>query len=226
MEQNDFLKERIDTIRQNILRCCDKMGTNSTDINLMAVTKTIPYDTINLAINHGICLLGENRVQEFLEKAPNYLLQKSAIHFIGHLQTNKVKYIIDKVSMIESVGSLKLAEEIDRQALLHNLNMDILLEINIAGEPTKSGFLPQEVFAAADHINALKNVRLCGMMSIPPKENSSYYFDSLHSLFQSESQNSNMRWLSMGMSNDYEAAILHGANIVRLGNAIFGQREH
>lgn len=226
MKQNDFLNERIDMIRQNILHCCDIIGTSTTDINLMAVTKTIPYEVVNLAIKHGICLLGENRVQEFLEKAPHYLLQKSAIHFIGHLQTNKVKYIIDKVSMIESVGSLKLADEIDRQSMLNNLNMDILLEVNIAGEPTKSGFLQEEVREAVNHIRMLKNVRLCGIMSIPPKEKSSYYFDSVHSLFLSEKQDSNMKWLSMGMSNDYESAILHGANIVRLGNAIFAGREH
>ena len=187
-------------------------------------------DTINYAIDKGITHIGENRVQELLSKYK--LLRPAHSHFIGHLQTNKVKDIIDKVEMIESVDSLRLANEISKQALKHGLTMDVLLEVNIGGEESKSGFAPEELEKAVGEVAKLPAIRVKGLMAIPPAtdlpEESRKYFRKMYKLFidiQGKTiDNSNMSVLSMGMSNDFDIAAQEGATLVRVGTSLFGRR--
>ena len=199
----------------------------------MAVTKTVPAQRVNQAIACGLTLLGENRVQEYLEKYPFYTKNGCSIHFIGSLQTNKVKYIIDKVDMIESVDRLSLAKEIDRRCETANKKMDILLEVNIGAEAGKSGVLQEDLPELVKEVTSLPHLRLSGLMAIPPaggnEEQNRYYFSKMHHLFldmqAKKIDNSDVRFLSMGMSGDFETAIACGANIVRIGTALFGKRK-
>lgn len=222
--------DNLKVIRENIFVAAQKSGRTEDDIRLMAVTKTVAPELVNVAINNGVKLLGENRVQEYLDKKDFYL--DAEVQFIGHLQTNKVKYIIDKVSMIQSVDSVKLASEISRQAQKINKTMDILLEINIGNEVSKSGANPSYIYELVDEVSHLPNICIKGIMSIPPicesKSEALRYFSKLNQIFidikQKNIDNVYMEYLSMGMSQDYEAAIEMGANIVRIGSALFGQR--
>lgn len=208
----------------------EKSGRDKKEITLLAATKTVDPDTINYAIEKGITHIGENRVQELLSK--HSLLKPAHSHFIGHLQTNKVKDIIDKVEMIESVDSLKLANEISKQALKRGITMDVLLEVNIGGEESKSGFTPEEVEKAVDEVAKLPAIRVKGLMAIPPAadlpEESRKYFRKMYKLFidiQGKTiDNSNMSVLSMGMSNDFDIAAQEGATLVRVGISLFGRR--
>ncbi len=207
-------------------------GRSPTEITLMAVTKTVAPETVNEAIAAGCTLLGENRVQELLEKYDSYDKSGVSIHFIGHLQTNKVKYIADKVDMIESVDSLRLAEEIDRQCEKLDKVMDVLLEINIAAEDSKSGFLPEEATGAAEAVAKYGHIKLRGLMTIGPvgaeTEETRVCFDKMRKLLvdigQKKLDNVTMNILSMGMSGDYEEAVRAGATIVRVGRGLFGAR--
>lgn len=225
--------ENLKIIRNNIAVAAEKSGRKESDIRLMAVTKTVAPELVNIAIENGVDLLGENRVQEYLDKKDSYN-SGCEVQFIGHLQTNKVKYIIDKVSMIQSVDSVKLATEISKNAVKNNLIMDILVEINIGQEVSKSGTSPQEALELVDEISKLDGIKVRGIMSIPPicekKADSLRYFSSLRQIFVDISakniDNVYMDYLSMGMSQDYEAAIEMGANIVRIGSALFGQRQY
>lgn len=220
-------------IRERISVAAKKSGRDEKDVHLMAVTKTVFPDLVNVAIQNGVDLLGENRVQEFLDKRDSYI-KNSQVHFIGHLQTNKVKYIIDKVSMIQSVDSLKLAKEISRCALKNDIVMDILVEVNIGEEESKSGVCPENVFEIVEEISKLPGVCIKGIMSIPPicekKEDSLKYFSQLRQIFidikGKNIDNVYMEYLSMGMSQDYEAAVEMGANIVRIGSLLFGKRNY
>ena len=216
----EFIKEQIDEAK-------DKADRKDT-VRIMAVTKTVAVDRINYAESLGITLLGENRVQEFLEKHENYS-ENSEIHFIGGLQNNKVKYIIDKVSMIHSVDSLKLAEEISRRALSKNITMDILLEVNIGNELSKGGFSDTELYEAAKAIKELRGVNVRGLMTIPPPLESEYYFPRMQELYEKligDGTLSGMDTLSMGMSGDYALAVKYGSNIVRIGSGLFGYRNY
>lgn len=219
------LKNNINTINKNIAQACEIIGKDASEITVIAVAKNTDAELINVAINEGIQYIGENRVQEFLGKLENYTLSQKNIHFIGHLQTNKVKYIIDKVSMIESVDSFSLAQEINRLSLKNKITMDILLEVNVGDEPTKSGFHLCEVEQAVRDIANLSNVRICGLMCVPPKLDCEHYLSVMHDLFCKISEmnisNVSMQYLSTGMSQCYEQAILNGANIIRLGTALF-----
>ncbi|MDD4698711.1 MAG: YggS family pyridoxal phosphate-dependent enzyme [Oscillospiraceae bacterium] len=207
-----------------------KSGRKTEDIIFLAATKTVDPQVINHAINSGIKYIGENRVQEFLSKDNDIIPVHR--HFIGHLQTNKVKDIVSRVEMIESVHSIKLAEEIGKQALKIGKTMDILIEVNIGKEKSKSGFLPEETEAAVKSISKIDGVSIKGLMSIPPicYENQKIvsYFKQMNKLFIDIStkrlDNSSMMYLSMGMSDDFELAIDCGANIVRIGTALFGKR--
>lgn len=225
---NDIIVDRIKVIKENVFNAALKANRNLDDIQIMAVTKTVEPKVVNIAIENGINLIGENRVQEYLKKLEHYDLSPKDIHFIGHLQTNKVKYIIDKVSMIESVSSFELAHEIDKRCNLTSKIMDVLLEVNIGDEPSKSGFNEKNLLNEIVRLSDFKNIKIRGLMCIPPKENVEFYFDKMENLFcQIKSQginNVSMDLLSMGMSSDYEKAVLHNSNIIRLGNAIFGQR--
>lgn len=226
----DVFDENFKIITQNIARAAERSGRKPQDITLLAATKTVDISVINHAIESGIKYIGENRVQEFLSKFDGYLPVHK--HFIGHLQTNKVKDIINRVELIHSVDSYRLAEEISHQAQKNEKQMDILLEINIGNEQSKSGFAYDEAVTAAEKISKLGGIKIRGLMAIPPIcENSSQnrpYFAKMRKLFvdigAKKIDNSSMDILSMGMSDDYEAAIEEGANTVRIGTALFGRR--
>ncbi len=160
--------ENLKRIQAEIQETAIQCGRNPADIQLMAVTKTVPAQLVNLAIDQGITLLGENRAQELTEKYPLYQKDKVDIHFIGHLQTNKVKAVVGKVSMIQSVDSLKLAQEISKHSHRHSITTGLLLEINIGGEQSKNGILPEQAEELEGHIALLPNVKLKVIMTIPP----------------------------------------------------------
>lgn len=222
------IKANYGFIKEQVAEAMDKSGRKD-EVRIMAVTKTVAVDRINYAESLGINLLGENRVQEFLGKYENYS-ENSEIHFIGGLQNNKVKYIIDKVSMIHSVDSVKLAEEISRRALSKNLIMDILLEVNIGKELSKGGFTDTELISAIGEIAQLQGVRIRGLMTIPPPLEGEYYFPRMQELYENlrngEKALSGMDTLSMGMSGDYALAVKYGSNIVRIGSGLFGYRNY
>lgn len=215
-------------IRGNIERVMKDAGRTD-PVRLMAVTKTVSPDRINFAVELGIDLLGENRVQEYLDKRESY--SPAEVHFIGALQTNKVKYIIDKVSMIHSVDSRRLAEEINRRAAQHGIVMDILAEVNIGGEETKSGISAAEVLDFCGGLAELPNIRLRGLMTIPPPGCSEDCFARMQKLFESVKalpwykDKGQIDTLSMGMSSDYETAVKYGATIIRIGSGLFGYRQ-
>ena len=229
----EWFDRNFSEVKENIAKVCAEIGKNVDDIILLAATKTVPAAVINHAMDEGIGFIGENRVQEFLSKKDD-LKATAHRHFIGHLQTNKVKDIVDEVEMIESVHSVKLAKEIDKQCKSCGKVMEILLEVNIGGEESKSGFTPQEVVSAAEEIAKMPNVSIKGLMTIPPicetKEKSSEYFAQMYKLFidirDKKLDNVNILYLSMGMSGDYVEAIRNGANIIRLGTCLFGQRNY
>lgn len=219
-------------VLDRLCAAAEKSGRSAEDITLLAATKTVDADTVNYAIKKGITHIGENRVQELLSKYS--LLNPAHSHFIGHLQTNKVKDIIDKVEMIESVDSLKLAKEISKQAGKHGLVMNILAEINIGGEESKSGFAPKDAENAVKEIAKLPNIHIKGLMCIPPvanmPEEARKYFRKMYKLFldigAKNIDNSDMSVLSMGMSGDFDIAVSEGANLVRVGTSLFGKRNY
>lgn len=200
------------------------------DIILLAATKTVDAETVNYAISKGIGYIGENKVQELLSKDDK--IADCHRHFIGHLQTNKVKDIINRVEMIESVDSLKLAREISKQAVKADRVMEILLEVNVGGEESKWGFSPENTENAVREIAKLPNLKIKGLMTIPPIcENEAKirnYFRQMHKLFidirDKNIDNSSMEILSMGMSDDFDIAVQEGATLIRVGSALFGRR--
>ncbi|NLM13181.1 MAG: YggS family pyridoxal phosphate-dependent enzyme [Epulopiscium sp.] len=227
------IKENIEEIRNRIRIAAEKSGRTEKEITLIAVTKTIDISKIKEALSCNISHIGENKVQELLKK---YDAFDSDIHWhlIGHLQTNKVKYIIDKVDLIHSVDSERLAYKINEMADKHNKIMDILLQVNIAKEETKFGLMVEEVEPLIDKIKSLKNIRVKGLMTIVPyetnPENNRIYFRNMKQLSvdiaKRNIDNISMEVLSMGMTNDYEIAIEEGSNMVRIGTGIFGQRNY
>lgn len=216
------------------MNAAEKLGKNLNDITVLASTKTIDANRINQAIKCGIKHIGENRVQELLNKYDNIDRDNADIHFIGHLQSNKVKYIIDKVSLIHSVDSLKLAKEIDLRARKSDKVAQVLVEVNIGEEETKSGISPNKLYNLLQEFSCLNNISIRGLMTIPPfnenPEKSRPFFQRMYQLFvdidSKKIDNIYMDYLSMGMSADYIIAIEEGANIVRIGTAIFGQRNY
>ena len=221
------LKDNLCRIRNNIDLACKKSGRNPEDVKIVAVTKTVDTDTINEAVALGLCDLGENRVQEFMSKYE--LVDKRARwHIIGHLQTNKVKYIADKVVMIHSVDSLRLAEEIDRQCKKHGRVMDVLIEIN-SGEENKNGIAPKDAPGLIESASKLENIRICGLMTMAPlaaDENVRHeVFSRLKKLAldidAKKYDNVSMKELSMGMSNDYSEAVEEGSTMIRPGRTLF-----
>ena len=200
---------------------------------LVAVTKTRTVEEINYALSSGITDIGENKVQEILDKYEK--VQKARWHMIGHLQTNKVKYIIDKVHMIHSVDSYKLAEEINNRASQAGLTMNILIQINPANEESKFGINPEETIELVERIKKdFENIKIKGLMTIAPysenPEEVRKYFRSVHEIYNDILKNDefgkDFEYLSMGMSNDFQIAISEGANIVRIGSLIFGDRNY
>ncbi|MBP1533373.1 MAG: YggS family pyridoxal phosphate-dependent enzyme [Ruminococcus sp.] len=229
--QNEFsdVLENYKRICYNVENAKAKYRSSDENIQIMAVTKTVAPEKINFAISQGITLLGENRVQEYLSKKDQY--DKTAqVHMIGRLQTNKVKYIINEVSMIQSVDSIKLAKEINRLAVKNDRTMDVLIEINIGDEASKSGIAASGLDELIDEVAQLENVRIKGLMAIPPIGCGEDVFDKMHSIFLRVKERSvpgvSMDILSMGMSGDYELAIKHGSGLVRIGTALFGARNY
>lgn len=203
------------------------------DVLLVAVTKTHPADIINEAIDAGATDIGENKAQEIMDKYDQ--VKPVRWHMIGHLQTNKVKYIIDKVDMIHSVDSLKLAKEINKRAANHDKIMDVLVQVNSAQEESKFGVTSEETGELIDAILAnCPNVKICGLMCIAPfdenPDNVRKYFAELKKFYDDykkiEHDNLDFKYLSMGMSHDYKVAIEEGSNLVRVGTAIFGERDY
>ncbi len=226
----EYFDENYNDIKNRVIAAAEKTGRSFDDITLLAATKTVHTAVINHAIEKGISFIGENRVQEFLSKDEQLLPVHK--HFIGHLQTNKVKDIVGKVEMIESVSSLKLAREISKQSIREGVMTDVLIEVNIGQEESKSGFAPQEAEEAVREIANMAGMKVRGLMAIPPiceKESEIRgYFSKMHNLFidirAKNIDNSSMEFLSMGMSEDFDIAIEEGANIVRIGSALFGKR--
>ncbi len=219
-------------IENNINEAAVKSGRKREDIIFLAATKTVEPKVINHAVSCGLKYIGENKVQELLSKYDEYDLENCDLQFIGHLQTNKVRQIVDKVSLIQSVDSVKLAGEIARQAKLRNKIMDILVEVNIGKEANKSGVLPEQLDELLCSIKDIDGISVKGLMAIPPicddKSLICKYFENMHRLFIDISakklDNISMDYLSMGMSDDYCEAIMFGANMVRVGSALFGKR--
>ncbi len=220
--------ENINEIKENIKNACEKVGRNPGDVTILAVTKTIDADRINEAVSLGLCDLGENRVQELLSKY-DHVKGPVRWHLIGHLQKNKVKYIADKVCMIHSVESYGLLEEIERQCAKIDKTMDILVEVNVSGEESKSGIEPKEVLDFVKKASSYSHIKVKGLMTMAP-----FFADSveLHQIFSDlykisvdisskKLDNVSMECLSMGMTNDYEIAVEENSTIVRIGTGLF-----
>lgn len=221
------IEENLKEIRFNVSEASAKYRSSGDTVKIMAVTKTVAPEKINHAVSLGLDLLGENRVQEYISKKDSY--DKSAqVHMIGHLQTNKVKYIINDVSMIQSVDSIRLAEEINRLAAKNGRIMDILCEVNIGGEESKSGISPDALDELLTRAAELENIRIRGLMTIPPPSDSDVFLAKMQELFLSVREKQingvSMEILSMGMTHDYAQAIKYGSNLVRIGTGLFGAR--
>jgi pyridoxal phosphate enzyme (YggS family) len=227
------ISDNIMSVKNNIRSACIRAGREPEDVKLVAVSKTMGTDKIMEAVNSGINVFGENKVQELVSKY-EALDKGLEWHMIGHLQSNKVKYIIDKVAMIHSVDSIKLLQEIDRRCKAYGKRIDVLIEINIGREATKYGIYPEDLGAFLEEAPKYENVRICGLMTVAPKvnvpEDARPYFKEMKKLFDdaksSNSENVEMKYLSMGMTGDYEVAIEEGSNIVRIGTGIFGPRNY
>ncbi len=231
----DRVKDNLRVICGNISEAYDKYRNDGAKVDIMAVTKTVPPEVVNWVFSLGLDLLGENRVQEFLSKKDSYNKYSdygtpTRIHFIGHLQTNKVKYIIDDVDMIQSVDSLRLAQEINRLASAHNKVMDVLCEVNIGGEESKSGVSPDEIIPLLEQLAPMEGIRVKGLMTIPPPTDSDIFLGKMEELFNNikdrKIKGVSMETLSMGMTHDYAEAVKHGSTLVRIGTGIFGARNY
>lgn len=229
MVNEDKVIENYKNAMSRLETALEESGRNVQDVLVIGASKTMPLERILFVRdNTDVRIFGENRVQELLEKyTPDVRW-----HFIGQLQTNKVKYIVDKVELIHSVDRLSLLQEIDRQAKKHGKVQDILIEVNIGGEEKKGGVAPEEVIDFAKEVDKYPSVRLKGLMSVLPnveKDALNAFYLQLSKLYdtlkQTRLDNADIRYLSAGMSNDYDVAVKYGANIVRLGRALFGERE-
>lgn len=239
MTEKLFLESRkadicynLDVINEKIAEAAIKSGRNPADIRLMAVTKTVDPIFINYALDHGVKLIGENRVQELLRKKDELHLDGVEKHLIGHLQTNKAGQIVGVADMIQSVDSVKIAKEIAKQSIKKGISTDVLLEINIGAEKNKTGFDVGEFNENIYQIAEINGINVKGLMCVPPIcENDTIlckFFENIYNIYVDikgkKIDNINMQILSMGMSGDYENAILCGSELVRIGSAIFGPR--
>lgn len=228
------IADNVKQVKENIAAAAIRCGRSPEEIKLVAATKMNDADRVREAIAAGVDICGENRVQELTEKLEQGAYTGCPLHFIGHLQKNKVKYIVGKVELIHSVDSVELAGVISKRAQSLGIVQDILLEVNIGGEEAKSGFAPDELDAAMPALADLGGIRVLGLMAIPPicenSEENRPYFRRMKQLFidieRKKYDNNYMAFLSMGMSADYEVAIEEGANLVRVGTGIFGARNY
>ena len=228
------IAENVKQVKENMAAAARRCGREPDGILLCAATKMNDASRVREAIAAGVDVCGENRVQELTEKLEQGAYSGCPLHFIGHLQKNKVKYIVGKVSLIHSADSLELIGVIDKRAAALGVTQDILLEVNIGGEEAKSGFAPDKLGEVLPRMADFRAVRVRGLMAIPPicenMEENRPYFRTMKQLFvdigAKKYDNVTMDFLSMGMSADYEAAIEEGANIVRVGTGIFGARDY
>lgn len=226
-----MVKENLEEVERRIQAACDRAGRDRSEVTLIAVSKTKPVPMLQEAYDTGIREFGENKVQEMMDK---YDVLPSDIHWhmIGHLQRNKVKFLMGKSYLIHSVDSLRLAQEISAQSVKHNVTTDILIEVNIADEETKFGTTSQDAVTLVEEASKLPNIHICGLMTIAPfvenPEDNRIYFRQIKELSvdidAKKIDNVDMRILSMGMTGDYEVAIEEGATMVRVGTGIFGER--
>ena len=227
------IRENIEHIRREIDQAARETGRTGADITLVGASKMNDAEACQEAIAAGIDVLGENRVQEMTAKLAQNAYDGAPLHFIGHLQRNKVKQVVGKAALIQSIGSEELLREIDRQAEKLGLVQDILLEVNIGGEAAKSGFAPAALADAAALARTLPHVRVRGLMTIPPadasREENMVYFQKVHALYvdiNEKMYDNKWEYISMGMSGDFADAIRCGSNMVRVGTAIFGARNY
>ena len=228
-----MIRENLNIVEKNIDAACNRSGRAREDVTLIAVSKTKPVEMLKEAYDSGCRDFGENKVQELVEKY-DQLPDDIRWHMIGHLQRNKVKYIVDKVYMIHSVDSLRLAEEISKEAVKKNVTVSILVEVNVAGEESKFGTTTEETVSLVENIAKLPNILVKGLMTIAPyvenSEENRLYFAKLKQIYvdiiHKNIDNVFMEELSMGMTGDYEVAIEEGATYIRVGTGIFGERQY
>lgn len=228
-----MLKENLEHVEEEILKACERSGRLREEVTLIAVSKTKPAGTLKEAYRLGVRIFGENKVQELAEKY-DLLPKDIRWHMIGHLQRNKIKYIIGKTELIHSVDSIRLAEAIEKEAAKRRITADILIEVNVAGEESKFGLRPQELDEFVDEVSKFPHIRVKGLMTIAPyvenPEENRPVFAHLRKLSvdiaAKNAHNINMSVLSMGMTNDYQVAIEEGATMVRVGTGIFGARDY
>jgi PLP dependent protein len=228
----ESIATNIEAIREEIYTACIEAGRDPSEVRLIAVSKTQPASRVREAFDTGQTVFGESYVQEFLEKKEDPLLEQLPVewHFIGHLQSNKIRSIIGKVALIHGIDKLSTAEELSKRAVQHNLQVDYLLEVNTSGESSKYGMQPNDVLSSADALFMLPNITLRGLMTIasPDRARAQEEFRQLRTLLDSlkhiAPDPSKLTELSMGMSGDFSEAIHEGATMIRVGTAIFGWR--
>ena len=228
-----MLYENYEKVVENVKNACARSGRDFDDVTIIAVSKTKPLSDVEELLAHGVTEFGENKVQEMVDKY-EHVSKPVHWHLIGHLQTNKVKYIVDKACMIHSVDSVHLAKEIEKEAAKKNLVVKVLLEVNIAHEESKFGINETEVYDLIDAIKDMPHIHVMGLMTIAPfvenPEDNRIYFRKMYQLsldIKSKCiDNIDMNVLSMGMTNDYEIAVEEGATMIRVGTAIFGARNY
>ena len=227
------IAERIAQVRAEIARAARAAGRDPGEITLVGASKMTDAAACREAVAAGIDALGENRVQEMVKKLSEHAYDGVPLHFIGHLQRNKVNKVVGQAALIQSVGTLALLAEIEKTAAARELTQELLLEVNIGREAAKSGFLPEEVFAAAEAALEHPHVRVLGLMTIPPadadRDANMRYFEQVRTLYvdiNAKLFHNELKHLSMGMSGDYADAIAAGATMVRVGTAIFGARHY
>lgn len=226
------IADNIKQVRGLIAEAAARSGRAPGDITLVAASKTKPADDVREAIAAGVDAVGENRVQEMTEKNAEGAYYGAPLHFIGHLQSNKITKVVGVCDMIESVGSAPLVEQIGKRAVSLGIVQNILIEVNIGKEPQKSGVLPEQTSEILELASQIKGINVLGLMAVPPiyekNENICYYFDAMYQLFvdmrKKKYDNVSVQFLSMGMSDSYTDAIRAGSNMVRIGSAIFGGR--
>ena len=233
MTADRYIRDNLAQVRGNIAAACRRAGRSPDGVTLLAVSKTKPVEMIRACMDAGQTAFGENYVQELEEK---YALLGDAVkwHMIGHLQRNKVRYILDKVSLIHSVDSIRLAEQIQREAEKRDIRSQVLLEVNVAHEESKWGFAPEETEESVRAVSAFANVHICGLMTSAPvtedPETNRIYFRQLRQLYERigaiNIPNVDMQVLSMGMTGDYAVAVEEGSTLVRVGTGIFGERDY
>ena len=227
------IKENLEQVKKNIKAACERSGRDTSSVTLISVSKTKPVSKIKEAIEAGAHIFGENKAQEMRDKS-EVLPDNLEWHFIGHLQTNKVKYVVGRAKLIHSVDSLHLAEEINKESIKKNVISDILIEVNVAQEDTKFGVSVENTLSLVEDISKLSNIHVKGLMTIAPytsnPEENRKFFRKLSELAvdirQKNIDNIDMGVLSMGMTGDYEVAIEEGATYVRVGTGIFGERDY